>query len=213
MWNRITVGKFQELYDILQGKNFDSDIARDIALLSALEGKPADYYEDMLVTDFRKEKEKLSWLSLSDIPAVPIPSRLKVNGREYQIVYEFDQLNAGQFIDVVSVSKTPEENILNMHKLLAAICLPIRRKKFWGITRGEALGKYGDIPFHQVAEDMLSVPILQAQAAALFFYRVWEEYLRVIPGCLERKVQQGRTLTEMEGAMYLAALSTRDGAG
>lgn len=203
MWGKITVGQFQQLYDILIGQNFDHELERQVRLLSCLDGKPTDYYEAMPIGDLKKECARTAFLSLEDMPAVKPPRELTIEGHRFKVIYEFNKLCAGQFIDVMTSAKNTEEHVLNLDKTLAAICLPMNGKK---------VGKYGDVPFHEVADLMLKVPIVQAQAIALFFYRAWDHFLKVIPGYLEKKRKKGKELTVTEAILLATALhSVGDG--
>lgn len=203
MWDKITVGQFQQLYDILIGQNFDHEFERQIKLLSCLDDRPVDYYEALPIGELKRECARTAFLSLEDMPVVKAPNELVIDGRRFRVIYEFNQLCAGQFIDVMTCAKNTEEHVLNLDKTLAAICLPMNGKK---------VGKYGDVPFSEVADLMLKVPIVHAQAIALFFYRAWDHFLKVIPGYLEKKRKKGKQLTEMEAIVQDLAL-TIDGVG
>ncbi|WP_343668717.1 hypothetical protein [Chitinophaga sp.] len=201
MWDKVTVGQFQQLYDIQQG-NFELEVDRQVHLLSCLDGKPIEHYESMLLTDLMKECERTKFLSIGDVPVIPTPREITVNGQVYRPLYEFRDVVAGQFIDVMSVAKTPDENILNLHRMLAAICRPVKDKK---------IQSYGSIPFDDVAEAMLQLPIVQALAISNFFFDAWNRFLKVIPGYLERKMKKGKRLTEMEQIIHGLALVSAGG--
>lgn len=199
MWDKITVGQFQQLYDIITGQNFDSELERRAHMLACLDGKPIDYYESLPIQKLKEECSRTDFLSAGDIPKVKPPRDISVGGKQFRVVYDFRDLCAGQFIDVMSIAKTPEEHIMNLNRTLAAICLPVEGKK---------AKPYGAIPFDEVADLMLQLPITQAQSIALFFYRAWEAFLKVIPGCLAKKEKKAKALTEMEIIVRDLALAT-----
>lgn len=199
MWETITVGKFQQLYDIIQGQNFDSELDRQIYLLSCLDERPVDYYEAMRVQDLLQEVKRTAFLHAGDVPRVEPKRYLHAGGKVFRPVFDFRDLCAGQFIDALSVAKTPEEHILNLNRMLAAICLPTKRGLF-----GRKTLKYGDTPFDEVAECMLETNILEAQAIALFFYRAWTDFLESMPGYLEKKMQK---MTPEERTKWQAVLA------
>jgi hypothetical protein len=122
MWDKITVGKFQQLYDIITGKNFDHELERQVHLLSCLDDKPTDYYEALPITKLKEECNRTAFLSVSDIPNVKPPHTVRVEGRSFKVLYDFRDLCAGQFIDAMSVAKTAEEHIMNLNRMLAIIC-------------------------------------------------------------------------------------------
>jgi hypothetical protein len=190
MWNKLTVAQYQAVYAIITDQSFENEVDRQIHLLSCLFGQSVEHYEAMLFTALQKEIERTRFLNTKSIPSVKPPRFIKINGRVYQPVYDFRYLAAGQFIDAVTCVKDITEQIPNMHRMLAAICRPITR----GVL-GNKIGKYGDVPFTQVAEDMKEVPFLQAYAIAVFFWNVWETFLQGMPDFLEKrekKKQKGR---------------------
>jgi hypothetical protein len=202
-WEDITVGQFQQLYDIITGQNFDHELERQAHLLACMEGKPIEHYESMPIHKLKEEAQKTAFLSVADIPNVPAPREVTIAGHKFRVLYDFRDLCAGQFIDVMSIAKTPEEHIMNLNRMLAAFCLPLEGKKVL---------PYGKVPFDDVADLMLQLPIVQAQSIALFFYRAWERFLKAIPGCLEKKLKKGKELTETEALIHQIALES-GGAG
>jgi hypothetical protein len=202
MWDNITVGQFQQLYDIINGHNFDHELERQIHLLSCLEGKPVEYYESLPVKTLQDECKRTAFLSVGDIPTVKPPVKVSAGGRMFKVVYEFRDLCAGQFIDAMSIAKTPEEHIMNLNRMLAVFCLPMEGKKVL---------PYGAVPFDEVAGLMLQLPVVEAQSMALFFYHVWNAFLSRIPACLEGKVKKGNKLAEAETVILQIALATGGG--
>lgn len=203
-WNNITVGKYQQLYDILQGQNFEHVVDKQIHLLSCLDGLPVEFYEGIPFYQLQRDHlPRVAFLS-DQPPVVPDPPKyLDAGGHRYKVCYDFRDLCAGQFIDVMSIAKTPEELVMNVNKLLATICLPVERK--W-LNKAKTC-PYGYIPYDEVADDMLTVPICDALAIADFFFVAWNDFLKVIPGCLERKIRKGKTLTEAERLIQEIALA------
>lgn len=203
MWEKITVGMFQELYDIITGHNFEHELERKIRLLSCLDGKPIDYFEQLPLRELQAEIKRVDFLSTEDIPTVPAPCLIEIAGQRFKVIYEFKDLSSGQFIDAITSAKEKDEYIMNLDKTLAAICVPINGKK---------LGRYGDVPYDEVCDLMKQLPILQANAIALFFCQVWNSFLEAIPDSLAKKKRKGKELTEME-AIVLAAAFHNDGDG
>lgn len=210
MWANITVGKYQQLYDIIQGQNFASTLDRQVRLLACLTDKPVDYFETMPIRDLiNKEVPKLAFLSVGEPPAVSTPpNTVTVGGKSFRFIYEFQHLAAGQFIDAMAAARIPEERVLNINKLLAAIAVPVTRS--W-INRVK-VRPYGYIPYDEVAILMLELPITDAMAVTGFFFSAWNSFLKAIPGCLERKMLKGLKLTPTEQQMYeLAVLASETG--
>lgn len=202
MWDNITVGKFQQLWDILNG-NFHYDIEKKIHLLSCLEDRPVEYYEALPIKQLTGHLYKIQFLSVTDIPKSLPPKSIQIGKHSFKPLYEFNDVCAGQFIDIMSIAKNASEQILNLHKILSAICLPVTNKR---------VQPYGSIPFSEVANIMLEAPIIQAHSIAVFFYQVWTGYLKIIPAYLDRKIKKGKRLTETELLIYgLASVTGGDG--
>lgn len=183
MWNNLTVGKYQELNAIITDETYDLEIDRQTHLLSALFGKPVEYYEALPIAKFQELAKQTAFLHTGDIPVVAAPHCLC--GKKYKVIYDFRKLAAGQFIDALSLAKDPEEKVPNMHRMLAAISRSTKRT-----LTGRRVLTYGAVPFEQVAEDMKEVPLLEAQAVANFFYRVWIAFLESMPDFLGEQIQK-----------------------
>lgn len=194
---------FQQLYDILNGQNFDHEFERQIKLLSVLDERDEEYYLNLPIFDLKKECARTEFLSVVDMPTVKPPAYVTIQGHKFRIIYDIRDLCAGQLIDVMTSAKEADEHILNLDKTLAAFCLPVVKGK---------LGTYGKtMPFMEVADLMAKLPIVEASAIADFFYRVWNSFLKTIPDFLA-KINKTRDLTEME-AITLAVALHADGDG
>lgn len=179
MWDKITVGKFQQLHDIIAGQAFENELDKRLHLLACLEDKEPDHYESMPIPKFLEAAKKINFLSVDDIPAVKAPRTLNINGVAYRVLYDFRDLTAGQFIDATNETKNQEEHVMKLNRILAAISLPEGKK-------------YGEVPFDDVAEAMLNAGILEAQAISLFFWEVWNRFLKGIPAYLAKRVKKSK---------------------
>lgn len=200
MWDKITLGKFQQLTDIIQGQNFDHEIERSVRLLACLHGKSEEHYNSMRLDKLKAEIATLDFLFTDQLPVTDLPKFIDVNDRRYQPMYVFTKVTAGQFIDCMSAIKDQSQLSYNIHRLLASLCIPRRRNWI-----GEwVTGKYGDVPYDQVADDMLSVPVITANSIALFFWTAWGNFLEATLGYSAR-------LAEM--VTKTAEPSPKDGGG
>ncbi|GEP95559.1 hypothetical protein [Chitinophaga cymbidii] len=179
MWDKITVGKFQQLHDIIAGQSFENELDKRLHLLACLEDKEPQHYEDMPLPRFMEEVKKTHFLSVSDIPSVKAKRELVIDGAKYRVLYDFRDLTAGQFIDAINETKNKDEHVQKLHRILAAISVPEGKK-------------YGDMPFDDVADAMLEVGILDAQAIALFFCDLWSRFLKDIPVYLAKRVRKAK---------------------
>lgn len=120
-----------------------------------------------------------------------------MDDRRYKVLYEFTKLTAGQFIDALNETKDQGEHIMRLNRILAAISVPVGKK-------------YGDVPLDEVAEDMLKVGIMEAQAISLFFCEVWNNFLKGIPTYLAKRVRKRK---KGENWKHLAEALSRFGVG
>jgi len=208
MWDKMTVGKYQQLYDVLQVQTFENVVDRQIALLACLDEKSVDYYEAMPFLQLQRDHlPRVAFLS-NEPPAPNKPPRwLRIGWREYKVLYDFRDICAGQFIDVMSITKAPEggnpvvHTIANLHRLMSAICLPVRFA-----VNGRRVMPYGFVPFDTVANDMLQAPITDVLNISGFFFDAWKAFLKDIPGYLTRRMEKGKMLTEAERIVLEIAL-------
>lgn len=177
MWEKITVGKFQQLHDIIAGQSFENELDQRLHLLACLEDKEPKFYEDMPAEKFIEAAKKIHFLSVSDLPVVKAPREITIAGVAYRIIYDFRDLTAGQLIDGINETKHNGEYVMRLNRILATISLP----------KGK---KYGDVPVDEVAEAMLSAPILEAQAIAVFFCEVLSSFLKGIPAYLAKRTRK-----------------------
>jgi hypothetical protein len=165
MWRQLTVGKFQQLYDIITGQDYVHEIERQIQLLACLDGKPASFYEGLPLVVLQEECQRTAFLFADEIKASPV-KYIKADGREFKVMYNASEPATGMDMETFSFVKI--DIIQHMHNILAAICVPVERTWY---GRRKML-PYGSIPHYKVAEMMLKAPVSSAHAAVLFFYQI-----------------------------------------
>jgi hypothetical protein len=203
----LTVKKFIELSDIASADFFDTEVDREIALLVSLTGNTKKFYEGMDMPEFRKHSEGLGFLNRLHAESKPAAQPfIKANGKVYAPVYEFGKLTAGQFVDAVHFFKDRDNIISNLPKILASICVPTKR----GVM-GRRLLRYGSVSHAEVAADMESASIMDAYAISVFFWDVWNAFLRdtgayMVTKILEAKKEKGEEITPTEEKIILSIL-------
>jgi hypothetical protein len=186
----ITVKQFIAVMDILQDEFYVTETDRDVALLACLTGKPEAYFLEMKLNEFKAWKNKLEVIDLDSIEA-KAPKHLKVNGKTYAPIFDFRKLSAGQFVDVTTFCKDPEEIINNLPKILASLCVPTKRGLF-----GYKLQPYLSVEHEEVANDMLEASIIDAYGIALFFWAVWKGSLEITGDSLVREILKKKEATK-----------------
>lgn len=196
-WNNLTVRQFQGLSEIAQ-QPFDHEIERSCALLASLDGLPVEHYEGMPLDELKAQLPRLAFLHTGEIPAVPTPKFIKAGGRTYRVVYDFQALTAGQFIDVITATREASDQVRNLHLTMAALCVPTK----WRLGRRVTL-EYGAEPYTEVAERMLDASLLEVQAVGNFFFQLWQDFLTSMPGFLKKKME---TMDQNDRDRWEAAL-------
>ena len=202
----ISVRKFIELFDIISSDIYDTETDRDVAVLVCFTGKPEEHFLNMTMANFRKEANRLAFLKLENIKP-EAKKFIHANGKTYAPVYNFNKLTAGQFVDVVSFAKEPTKIIENLPKIMAALCVPTRRK----MNGKRKLLPYGSVSHAEVVADMENASIYDAYSIAVFFWNVWTVLLEdtgdyLVRETLAAKMMQNKTLTTDEVTALLNIL-------
>lgn len=200
--NTLSVETYIQAVNIIQANHYESEIDREIEILSCLTGKSEEYYSNMLMSDFKKARNKVAFINIDNIAAVS-PRYIKANGKTYAPVYEFDRLTAAQLLDVTHFIKDATQIVNNLPQILASICVPTKQT-----LRGRKLLPYLAVSHKQVAEDFKKASIVDGYGVAVFFYQVWKSLIETTGGYLVREVLRSKTtrLTEMEKAGLLNIL-------
>jgi hypothetical protein len=203
--SKVSVAQFVEINRVLN-KSYETEIERDIAIMSILSGKPEDYFERLTLRELRESREAIA---IPDINKVSAPKKyLRAGKRTYAPVFMFNELTASQYIDATSFIKGADidANIIieSLPEILASICVPTRRS-----LTGRKRLKYLAINHKTVAEDMRSADIMESYAIAVFFSNVLITFLKVTGDYLALKMIEGKAATKTTlSKAEKAALST-----
>lgn len=115
-WSDLKIYQFQELYSIITDKELD-DLGKMIYAMAYMEDKPVAEIEGYSLKQYNELCNKYSWLQQIDLPE-QCQRKYVHGGVNYEIVYEFDKLKAGQYIDLNQAAKDP---IANMHEIMATL--------------------------------------------------------------------------------------------
>jgi hypothetical protein len=202
----LSVRKFVKLYEIQRDADgYETEVDKEVALLSVLHDKPEEYYLGMTLKEFAKAKAGLNIISVDSVE--PKPERyIKANGRVYAPLYDFKKLTGGQFVDATRFCKDPEAIIENLPKILASFCVPTKRTLF-----GRKKLPYMSVDHEDVARDMEEASIYDAYSIALFFWAVWKGSLEItgdylVKTAIAKKAKTGTEFSKAEAAGLLSIL-------
>jgi hypothetical protein len=206
----LTVKTFIGFADIIQAEHFETEVDREVSLLSCITGREESFFLNMELKEFNKWKREIDFVSLEGVKA-QAHKYIKANGKVYAPIYNFTELTAGQFVDITHFVKEPEKIIENLPTILASICVPTKRTLL-----GRKKLPYMSVPHSEVSADMESAPIEEAYSIAVFFWNVWNGSLEnigdsLIKKILQKKKKEGKKLTEIEKAALLNILQTFGG--
>lgn len=188
-WTNLSILDYHHLLGILKSENHDSELERDVKLLSLLSGKEEAYYDEMTMPEFNQHRAHLAFLD--KLPVTETNEVIKVNGKEYKICLDAFKLTAGQYTDLMHFSKQPNAFTSGLHLILACICLP----KNTGFKRGWQ--KYGDTNHSEVADNLLDANYLDCYNAAVFFWNLSSAFRTATVDYLTRELS-GPMKTEKE---------------
>ena len=104
----------------------------------------------------------------------------KMNGVQYGFIPKLDEMSWGEYIDL----DTSISDWENMHKAMAVLYRPVSQK-----IKSKYLIKDYD-PDEQLFEDMKQMPLDIVFGALVFFYRLSNELLNVIPNYLAEEFKK-----------------------
>ena len=116
-WSDISIGKFQEIYAILKMPD-GLVLEKDIKILAVLTGQSEEVIGNVDMDDYAFMMNKVSFIN--QFPSADhIPTQVKFDGVKYNLQMKMEKLKLAQYIDLELLSKTQDEIIYNMHKILA----------------------------------------------------------------------------------------------
>lgn len=194
-WANITVGQFLDLYKLSINKELDEmeRVERAIGICYNLSDKQV---EEIKMGEFANKSREAAKFLTDKIPGKPVKV-IKAGGRKFKIIYDPTQLRQRQYVEITYFGKSPIEN---MHLIMASIVKPINKL---GIA---TKNKVDDHP--EVAEFMLSAPVVDVYHACVFFCKLYRNLINHTQASLVREIMETTTLTREE-AEQVVKLSTK----
>lgn len=125
-WKDITIGQYQQLLPSNYKKL--NDVESIIHTLHVVTGLSKDDVRKISLKDVKTYQKKLSFLN--EAYKGHYKKKFKVNGRWYRVEPDANSLEAGQYMDVMTLikdlGKDNEAIEKNLHLLLAVVCKPIK---------------------------------------------------------------------------------------
>lgn len=172
---QITIGKFQELYNISQIEG--TEIEKSMLLVQCLTGKS----EDQVTAMPEKKKKKLVDninLAFQEFNNKTEKSKsksiIRLKGKWYRLNYDLAKppMNAGKYVELATFSN---DIIANMHRIMATMCTPVK------FTYKGFVNTYKDVDHNRLSEQMLDYDFAAAYQSCVFFYAIFSKSIQNSP--------------------------------
>lgn len=117
--------------------------------------------------------------------------KFKINNIEYGFIPNIDDMTFGEYIDLDTYIKNPED----IHKVMTILFRPIKINSFGRYTIEDYTGK-------EDVNIMLDAPMNAVNGAMIFFYHLGNELLKAIPKFLKSEMKKGllsKEISEKDG--------------
>lgn len=140
-WSDIDVKTFKEIQDYLSTTQ-DGNIEQSVHLLSLIEGKDEDTYFNMPINKLTEEFGKLKFME-STPQAAQVKNSYKINGTEYVLTTNLQEMTVAQYIDYQVYIKNPQQY---MQEMLTVFLIPKGKKYNEDYDVAEAAKDMGNLP-------------------------------------------------------------------
>jgi hypothetical protein len=125
-WKDININQFLQIHAALEMRDIDT-LDRNIYLAAALLNTNVDWVEDnMTLQQIGQVIREASFAQ--EEPKGKVKKYFWLNGRLWKVELEAKNITPAQFFDLSTYTKTPQETVDNVAKIMATICRPIFTK-------------------------------------------------------------------------------------
>lgn len=169
-WKDINVFQWQQITDLFTKESKDlTDLDMAVKATAIVMGLTEHQIDSLPIDKLKPLLEQVSFLHME---IKPDPAKyIKANGKRYKCIYDIRKMPAARYIEAKYFS---DDTNGNLHKLAA--CMVIPQKRNW-------LGRWVDDKYDasrhsEYANDMLSAPIVNVLGSVVFFYQVYNNWIR-----------------------------------
>lgn len=167
-FNDITVGQYQKIYFLLKENTNESWVA----IISELSGKPYDEIEAIPIRELKLIIKRLDFILRPEVLHEKVKKYIAVRGRICKAIYQADLLNTAQLVDIKTFLQPTkdldqtETTVVNAHRLLASIYLPLTWRGF----------RYTN-SHKKLAEDFKGAKMGDVYGTLFFYSVLWERLI------------------------------------
>ena len=140
-WQDVNVKTFKKIQDYISTTQ-DGNIEQSVHLLSLIEGKDEDTYFNMPIKQLTEEFAKLKFMECTP-QAAKVKNTYKINGTEYVLTTNLQEMTVAQYIDYQVYIKNPQQY---MQEMLTVFLIPKGKKYNEDYDVAEAAKDMGDLP-------------------------------------------------------------------
>lgn len=140
-WQDVNVKTFKQIQDYISTTQ-DGNIEQSVHLLSLIEGKDEDTYFNMPIKQLTEEFAKLKFMECTP-QAAKVKNTYKINGTEYVLTTNLQEMTVAQYIDYQVYIKNPQQY---MQEMLTVFLIPKGKKYNEDYDVAAATKDMGDLP-------------------------------------------------------------------
>lgn len=178
-WKSITINVYDKLQKKIKEVELGDDkninaLNQNIAILSVLCDVDEDTIASLSLDEFTALATQTNFLK--DIPKVKIENKYKINGNDYEVWLDIQNMNMAQYIDFQTFYKKPDENL---KQIIACFLLPKGKKYGDGYDIVKVVNEIGE-----------HLSIVDARSIMFFFVLAFQSLTKVTLSCLEKQMKR-----------------------
>lgn len=160
----LTIAKYQQLLSI--DWNDMDEVDRQVTMISILSDKDEDEILNLPLTEYTKLAAQTEFLLKEPDVKKRKPNKIRINGKEYEVLKEVKDMTAGQYIDYQQYLSLNDINKF-LPNILSCFIIP----------KGK---KYGEYNIDGVINDIKDMSVEEALSIASFFTKKFRTSIEAI---------------------------------
>jgi len=189
-WKDISVFQWQQLTNLFVKEKLD-EFELSLKTLAICKGMTENEVDSLSMQELKEKLQEIEFVHKEIEPKAE--KYIKVNGRKYKCIYDVRKMPVSRYIETKYFS-TDVNN--NLHKIMASMVLPMKKTLL-----GWKVDKFDASKHEEYAQDMLEAPITSVLGSVVFFYLVYQNWIKVSKDYLIAEMSQKMTMEEAE-AVY-----------
>lgn len=188
-WQDISVFQYQQLYSIIQNNDKITEEEIAIKAMAVVYNKTENQIRNLSINEVTKMTNDLKFLNQEFKPEKK--DFVYCGKKRYRFNYDVRQMASARYIESKYFIRDFEVNI---HKVAASMVIPQR----WSLFGWKDL-KYDSKKHSEYAEDLLNAPICEVLGSVVFFYQLFNNWIKNTPDYLiKQMMEMGMTKSSAE---------------